>query len=74
MIKPDLPPAPKFSPATAAQCERLLAIIRETLPSCFIPASEPIDPREEYEREHGIMVEPERWTDETAFAVGKAAA
>lgn len=49
-------------------------MLRETLPSCLVPACEPIDPREEYEREHGIMVEPERWTDELTFAVGKAAA
>lgn len=71
MTIPNLPVAPPLSPAVVAQCDALLAKVRAAFPPCFTPIP---DPREEYEREHGTMVEPGRWTDEVTFAVGKEAA
>lgn len=58
MPRPELPKPAAKTPAVEALCGRLLAQLRDAnLPE---PPSEP-DPREEYDRQFGILVDPSRW-------------
>lgn len=71
MDRPNLPPPPELAPAGAAWCARLLAESAAAVAALPSPPAE-LDPEEEYERRHGVLVDPSRW--ESDVVVGKAAA
>lgn len=58
MPLPQLPPPVAPAPAVQAQCA---ALLRQLAGVRFPEATAESDPREEYEREFGILVDPSRW-------------